>query len=323
MEVLDIVQSAAFKCGLVSSFNPDEFPGDIEDAGRAALINEILPMINCDRTLDVTVTARVYNPTNNMIVLTPLPSDADMIVVGHSPYSTAQALDMVGPENAYGRYLYDHYPSWVRRVPVAGGWFYGRNDDNWPKDHFGNYRNVAIWTTDTQVVYGPTPDNVRTVENVNIDFPPMRVEEVLDEGSRIKYEYVYRSEFERIMRVALPGVYTTEEYEDKIVILINGTGEAKRLILPVPLQVINVRDDYAGDIIAPPKFRRYLIDAVAVSLAIVYGLSTVDAMKAEAGQSYQMLKKNKPQPMHRANVSEEINQTIRHGQQGRRFYAGF
>ena len=37
----------------------------------------------------------------------------------------------------------------------------------------------------------------------------------------------------------------------------------------------------------------------------------------------QMLKKNKPQPMHRANVSEEINQTIRHGQQGRRFYAGF
>lgn len=301
MECLDIVQSAAYKCGLVSSFNPDEFPGDIEDAGRATLINEILPMLNCDRTLDITVTARTYQPVNGVIVLKPLQPRENSLLIGYSKYNTEE--------------LVNHWVAECERLMPS-------LHDEWPKDDFGQDITIMIWSTDTQIVFG-TSNSVDIMPDVNIDFPPMRIDEVLDEGSRIKYEYVYRSEFERILRVALPGVYTTEEYEDKIVILINGTNEAKRLILPVPLQVVNVRHDYAGDIIAPPKFRRYLIDATAVSLAITYGLSTVDAMKAEAAQSYQMLKKNKTQPMHRANVSEEINQTLRHGQQGRRFYAGF
>ena len=67
MLVTDIVQSAAFKSGVISSFSRDDMPPDILDAGANILANEILPAINCDRTLDITVTSRVYTPENGRI----------------------------------------------------------------------------------------------------------------------------------------------------------------------------------------------------------------------------------------------------------------
>lgn len=309
MEVLELVQSAACKCGLVSSFNPDEFPGDIQDAGKMALINEILPSLNCDRTLDITVTSRVYQPVGGRIVLKPAVIGHNQILIGYSSKYTAKEL---GTEPAK---FYEAV--WALRPGFA---------DNWPQDDLGNNKDVLLWGTDIHLAGGHPIDNGDELwysHTFNIDFPPMRVEEVLEESSRVKYEYVYRTEFEQILKTALPGVYTTEEYEDKIIVFTNGTSELKRIVLPVPLQVINADNTYAGQIIAPPKFRKYLIDAIAVSLAIEYGLSTVDLMKAEAAQSYQLLKKNKPQPLHKANVSEEINSVLRHGINGRRFYAGF
>lgn len=313
MQVLDIIQSAAFKAGIIPSFNPDEIPGDVVSAGRNILMNEIIPGLNCDRTIDITVTSRVYQPKDGIIVLTPLRQPVDNFeIIGYTKY-TAQELI---------RGEFSHWIEELKRLRPL--WIYDDNDGNtqtknWPVDIMNTKRSAAIWTSDMQLVYG-TPTEVNIMPEVNIDFPPMRIDTVLDDDSRIKYEYVYREEFDQILNVMLPGVFTVEEYDDKLILLVKGTNRPKRLIMPVPLQIVDADNERSGTITAPEKFRRYLIDATAVSLAIVYGVTTVDMMKEQAHQSYELLKKNKTQPLHKMNVTEEIQDKLR---RGRRFYANF
>lgn len=303
MEVLDIVQSAAFKAGIISSFNPDEVPGDIVDAGRKVLTDEILPTLNCDRTIDITMTSRVYTPKNGIIKLTPLTQPKENFkIIGYS----AQTV-----EN------YDPLPDLKRLVPL---WL----DAGWPINDFDEPIMGGIWLADNTLMT-VKPDGKDTYKtepfpNVNIDFPPMRIDAVLEDNSRIPYTYTYRDEFERILKTAFPGVYTTEEYADSIIVLINGPDTPKRLVIPVPLQIINQDHTHAGTIIAPEKFRRYLIDTTAVSLAIIYGVATLPVMQQQAGVSYNLLKKNKTQPLHKANPSEELNNKLR---RTRRWYGNF
>jgi hypothetical protein len=303
MEVLDIIQFAAFKSGVVPSFNPDELPGDVLDAGVTVLQNEILPALNCDRTLDITVTSRIYKPVNNRIVLYPLSQPRDNFrIVGYSQYDDTQLPSKMTQE--------------LQR--------FGIDTDNWPCDDLGNMITLALWSTNfhLHVKSGQyIPSSI--LPNVNIDFPPMRVDSVLENSSRIEYSYVYRDEFERAKPSAsLPGLYAVEEYEDKIIILINGSNQDKCVILPVPLQIVNSGYDNRGSIIAPPKFKAYLIDRTAVALATIYGMSTLPIMEKAAAASYNLLKKNKTQPLHEANVNELILDNLRTSPLGRRFYAG-
>jgi hypothetical protein len=209
-------------------------------------------------------------------------------------------------------------PDWV----TGGGdtaWGYSTD---WPRNDFNVARTVAVWSLDMKLVYKPEGTGPQIMADVNIDFPPMRVDAVMDENSRYTYDYLYRDEYERTFKfTSLPGVYTTEEYDDKIVILLNGSPVPKLVVLPVPLQIINRDFAHAGTIKAPEKFRRYLIDAAAVSLAITYGMSTLPIMEKAAATSYNLLKKNKPQPLHKANVAQEITDKLRPDMLGRRFYA--
>lgn len=320
MEVLDIVQSAAFKSGIISSFNPDELPDDVLKAGIAALTNEILPSLNCDRTIDITVTSRTYVPTNNRIVLCPFKQPADnFVILGHTHY-TAKELHEGHDANGlstWGYALQEFNPGLVHAL--AHSWNRG---SEWPVNDFSEYTTFAMWSTDMHLVYSDTTIYPTIHESANIDFPPMRVDAVLEEGPRIPYEYKYRDEFEQAKLLStLPGIYTTEEYDDRIIILLNGTPAAKCLILPVPLQIVNSDYAHPGTIKAPEKFRRYLIDCTAVSLAIIYGVSTVQAMQQQAAVSYNLLKKNKPQPLHEADVREEVAQKLRRYPFGGRFYA--
>lgn len=316
MEVLDIVQSAAFKCGLISSFNPDELPEDYLSAGRNVLMNEVLPSLNCDRMIDITVTSRVYRPSNGKIILKPFRQPNDNTeVIG---YTDKLAIDLADNFNEVFDAIAKCRPDWVDTE-------YHRASADWPRDDLNHMRTAAIWTRDMHLCYIRFNDNDIAILgefDANIDFPPMRVDAVMDENSRMCYDYKYRDEFEYSYKYsAVPCIYTTEEYDDCIVILFNGTNDAKRIILPVPLQIINVDAQHAGTIIAPEKFRRFLIDSVAVSLAIVYGLSTLQAMQEQAAVSYNLLKKNKPQPLHDANPSQEICNKLRINVLGRRFYA--
>lgn len=297
MEVLELVQSAAFKAGIIPSFNPDELPEDVLNAGKNALVNEILPGLNCDRTLDITSTCRVYTPVGGRIELRPYQPITNSKLVGYSKYTLAEL------EADDGLLVFRE----ARRLdPMFNG-------DSWPTDDFGNPIAAMMWSTDIRMIgcYADDDGDTIVTNTANIDFPPMRVDAVIEDGSLIPYEYLYREEFERTFRTGLPGVYTTEEYDDRIVVLINGSDRPKKLILPVPLQIINRSHDHAGTINAPEKFRRYLIDATAVALAITYGVATVQQMQQQMAQSYQLLKKNKPQPLHKANVSEMICDKLR------------
>lgn len=301
MEVLDIVQSAAFKAGIVPSFNVDDFPGDIHEAGRNALQNEILPSLNCDRMIDITVTSRIYVPKAGHIVLTPFKPEPNFVVVGRYAQPAT--------------YIVDHMLSILE------------NDFHivtspWPTDDLGNDIKFGIWSIDNRLVWTSHDTIDMMPENINIDFPPMRIDAVLEADSRIPYDYKYRDEYERVLGApALPGIFTTEEYEDSIDILLKGSPAPKMIILPVPLQIINSDTMHSGTIVAPAKFRRYLIDCTAVALAIVYGVSTLPAMQQQASISYNLIKKNKPQPMHEANPALEIGNKLRRNVLGRRYYA--
>jgi hypothetical protein len=322
MEVLDIVRSAAFKAGVVPSFNPDELPEDVLNAGGAALVDEIMPTLNCDRTIDITVTSRIYKPVGGKIILYPLKQPIDNFeIIGYSGYTAT----LLRSPRIWANEVKRLRPQWVTTLPDDS---ILRNDSAWPINDLNEFRKLAVWSNDMQlvfaddIVYNGPAWQADIVPDVNIDFPPMRVDAVMDENSRYTYDYLYRDEYERTFKfTSLPGIYTTEEYDDKLVILLNGGPDAKLIVLPVPLQIVNRDYTHSGTIIAPEKFRRYLIDAVAVSLAIIYGMSTLPLMKEAAAISYNLLKKNKPQPLHKANVAQEITNKLRPDVLGRRFYA--
>lgn len=302
MEVLDIVQSAAFKAGVISSFNPDDLPGDVLATGQNALINEIIPSLNCDRTVDITVTSRLYRPENDRIILRPFRPRDNHEMLGYSHFI---GTELIKPENWKSAVLALR-PSW---------------ETDWPMNDLEQPRVACIWAGDNLLATGNSLDKAELVPGVNIDFAPMRVDAVLDASTRIAYDYVYRAEFEQLLNTTLPGVFTVEEYEDGLVILLRGTTDTKCLVLPVPLQVVNISHDHAGTIAAPEKFRRYLIDSTAVSMAIAYGMSTLEAMQMQQAVSYNLIKKNKPQPRHTQNVSEHIADVLRRDiRLGGRFY---
>lgn len=291
MQVIDIVQSAAFKSGVVSSFSHDDMPPDILDAGVNILANEVLPAINCDRMLDITVTSRVYAPQCGRIVLKPLRPEHNLVVLGYSKYTAQDIVDS----------------KWSEEIErLHPGW-----SVNWPVDDFGESLKLAMWSVDMRLVAGVDVSTC-VIRDENIDFPPMRVDYVMDVGSRLKYNYVYRDEFEQLFNVpaGLGGVYTVEEYEDKLIILIKGNCQPKVVVLPVPLQIINRDEDHAGEIVAPPKFRKFLIDTTAEQLATVYGVATLQAMHEQASASYNLLKKNHTQPLHGMDVVERVHDLI-------------
>ena len=301
MQVLDIIQSAAIKAGVIPSFNPDEMPGDVIETGRNVLVSEILPALNCDRTIDITVTSRVYMPEHNIIQLVPFRQpNENFEIIGYTDkrsidIDTQTAMDIVLAKR----------PDW--------------GDGHWPTNDLNEYRTAAFWTIDNRLAIVKHDGTVTFDPDANIDFPPMRVIDVLDECPRLENNYVYREEFEKILPGVTPGVYTTEEYEDRIVILLNGLPGPKRVVLPVPLQIINRDHSHAGEILPPAKFQPYLTDCPAIALAIIYGVSTDAAMEKEAAKSYNLIKKNKPQPRHEANVSERIGEKLRIRLRGR-FY---
>lgn len=290
MEVLDIVRSSAVKCGVVSSFSLDDMPGDVIDNGVRLLATEILPTLNCDRTLDITTTARAYMPVNGQIVLRPFKQPHDNFqLIGYSQYNAAELLDT--NNNKWRDEIGRLRPRW-------GSYPY------WPVDDFGAPITAGLWSSDMHLIGGENYTTNREYE-ANIDFPPMRVEHVIDAATRIELAPVYRHEFEQA-RAQIPNIYTTEEYEDCVRVLMKGMPGPKILILPVPLQITDAGQGHAGTIHAPEKFRRYLIDATAVQLASMYGVSTVERMEKEAAVSLNLLKKNLPQPLHKTDVSKRI-----------------
>lgn len=293
MEVLDIIRRAAFNSGVVSSFNPNEMPGDVENAGYQLLVNEILPNLNCDRGLDVAVTSHVVTPINNKIVLTPLPIHNEYYVLGTSELN---ATELSANFNSEAAKLLSTF------------------SDEWPTDETGTYYIVAIWSADWKLVLSTQAGKITIHSSYSIPFPPMRIETVFEADTRLEQQYLYRKEFESSDFINNVNCYTIEEAEDCITVYTRNN-KPKVLIIPIPLyiQPKSIEDQYNGIIKCPPKFKQYLIDALAFRLSVVYGVSTTDTMHNLMEISYNLLKKNVPMPLHGMNIHSQIRNTLRGG----------
>lgn len=225
IDMTEVIAHAACSCGLVPSFNTHELPKEVEELSSSILKGEILPQINCDRTLDVDVDSAALTPVNNAIIM--YDRNAGEIAGGH-------ALD------------------WV----------------------------------------------------------PARVDAVFEESTRQPYAYLYMTEFESQAYQSNIFVYATRIDESSLKIMFRNSGSPKRVVYPVP---VCVRHDDPNAIVAPPKFRQFLIDKLSVRLSIIYGLSTSALMAAAAEESYANVLKQMPQPLHPANPSARIRGILSRG----------
>lgn len=69
INLLDVIAHAACNSGVVPSFNLLELPPDVQQMGMEALTEELIPQMNTDRTLDVSVTSKVFHPVNREIIM--------------------------------------------------------------------------------------------------------------------------------------------------------------------------------------------------------------------------------------------------------------
>lgn len=215
MNLNTIVAHAAVNSGVVASFNIPEIPADVQAIAREALEEELLPQMNADRTLDVTVLSKVYQPINNRIILT---ASEDM--------------------------------PWV----------------------------------------------------------PARIDAIFEEPSGLPYQYLYMEEFESIDYKFQPYVYTFILDETGMTLIFRLNNGPKKLIYPVPIYI------KGDEIIAPPKFKQYLIDALATRLATIYGTSVLPTVYQMAQVSYNTLLKQQPVPLHGVNPRLKIRDVMKNGQ---------
>ena len=295
MQVTDIIRRAAVNSGVIASFNPDEMPGDVEEAGYKLLVDEVLPSLNCDRSIDITVTARKFKAVNNRVVLSPMPVDSAYIVIGHSDLEhAALLLDMsnvlvtLRPDLAF----------------------------DWPETDTGVPRELGVWSSDHRFVYGKSLTGPFTVDpKINIEFRPVRIDALYDAKTRCEYTHVYRREYESADYAGASMYYTLEHREDDMIILWRTGNDDKLIVLPVPLFVERLdfeANPYSGTLTCPTKFIQFLVDTLAVRLALVYGLSTATAMHTAAMISYNNLSKSTPTPLHPSSPTQSIA-NILHG----------
>lgn len=338
MQVMDIVNRAVINAGIVPSFNPDEVPEDIQQRAADVLRNEIIPDMNCDRTLDMTEIAIPMCPKNGIIDLRTPPPEYPRQIFGAVPYNGKQLLTVASEGMAPGVPPVNFMKTIVDALVDLGlatltGSFNPYGDlaktDDWPTDQFGNYRDIALWSQDFKLIkvdadftklYNVTDSTVNAMwdRRYNLPFPPMRVVDIFRATDGAALQYVHTSEFVSTEFRYAQLVYTTEDYPDCLRIRFTPSygPAASLLIMPVPIMVINSYDEphpWEGTIVAPRKFRAYLIATLAFWMATEYGVSTADAMKVKQNIAYQALLKNQSKHDHPQDVSRKIYNLLERG----------
>lgn len=333
MQVMDIVNRAAMNCGVASSFNPDEVPEDIQARGADILRHEIIPMMNCDRSLDITETVYPAVPENGVVNLTPTPPDYTEFILGQ----TSKTYEMLTRKQkiTLGPVSFEYYPE-IRTLLIDHGYIEPSaptediHTPKYPCDQFGNDRKVFVWTADNVLLDVSTPSAVdRPPESLvdnryNIPFDPMRVEAVVraDDGAPLQYlhtEEMVTAEFRHS-----PMVYAVEDLPGRLSIRVNPElGNARLLlVLPIPLKIVNSFDEpnpWQGTIVAPEKFRSYLIAKLAYRLAVEYGLDTAQLMSQLVSEAYQALIKNLSKRHRSQDIPLRVSEYLGRGVNGRFF----
>lgn len=333
MQVMDIVNRAAMNCGVASSFNPDEVPEDIQARGADILRHEIIPMVNCDRTLDITETVYPATPVNNVISLTPTPTDFTEFILGQTD-KTYDLLTTI-KEVSVGPLTKQYYPE-IRSLLISHGFIEPGmpgediNTPKWPCDQFGVYRKVYVWTSDYKLVDVSSTDATNRppdtlVDNrYNIPFNPMRVEAVVRADDGAPLQYLHTEEMVTAEYRHSPMVYAVEDQPGRMVIRTNPELGAQRLLLviPIPLKIVNSFDEpnpWQGTIVAPEKFRAFLIAKLAYRLAVEYGLDTAELMSQLTTEAYQALIKNLSKRHRSQDIPLRVSEYLGRGVNGRFF----
>ena len=336
MQVMDIVNRAAMNCGVASSFNPDEVPEDIQARGSDILRHEIIPMMNCDRTLDITEIVYPVTPQNGYVSLITPPTDSDIFIMGQvaEDYRTLNERQsiLIGSDTKW-------YCPKIRGTLINHGYIepftptQEPKTTKWPCDQFGNERDIYCWTSDyklikmaTQVSSGNEDDELLD-KRYNIPFSPMRVEGVFRACDGAELQYLHAAEMVSAEFRNSQLVYGVEDLPDRMLIRLNRSygSEPLLLILPIPLKIVNTFDNprpWEGTIIAPEKFRSFLIAKLAYRLAIEYGLDTAPSMAKLVEESYQAIIKNISKRHHAQDINRRIKHYLGRDEWPGSFYAG-
>ena len=341
MQVMDIVNRALFKSGAVPSFNPDEVPEDMQQHAADVLRNEIISDLNCDRTLDITEIVKPFKPEFGIVDLTTPPLDYPFQIYGPTkePYGWFMS-DWV--EVVHNNYTFTHLWDWLKERGLVtfadGDYMTITPTTEWDTDQFGKYRNIAIWTSDfhlIEVKINPDDGNFFqmyststesrddfkkriTNHQYTVPFAPMRVTEVYKASSGEELKYVHAGEFVSAEFRYAMYVYMTEDLMGTLRIRFhpNFGDEPVLLVLPVPITVRNTFEEpeiYQGEIIAPNKFRSFLIYQLAYCMAVDYGISTDQKMLTQSAKSYMGLVRNLNKQEHPQDIERKIFNYLQRG----------
>lgn len=336
MQVMDIVNRAAMQSGAVPSFNPDEVPEDIQQRGADILRHELIPSINCDRALDITEVVHRAVPSRGVVDLATTPLNYPREIYGTVPLTSSELMQVstltyMGTDVEVRRNLAQLLYNMGLITDLTGSPtpFNLPLSDKWPCDQFGNPRDIAIWSEDHKLIEVEHENQLAAASSwinttYNVPFAPMRVDEVYRASDGAPLAYVHAGEFVSNEFRYAQLVFTVEDYPEKMRIRFPqnfGAGEAL-IILPVPIKIVNSYEEpnpWQGTIVAPEKFRGYLIAKLSYRLAVEYGIATADAMKQLAAEAYQYLLKNPSKHEHPQDISRKMFSYL---QRGRGWRAG-
>lgn len=332
MQLMDIVNRALMKSGAVPSFNPDEVPEDMQQRMADVFRNEIIPDLNCDRSVDISEIALPFSPLNGIIDLhnPPInypyknygivPFTWDYIIrdVVESPAHTKTYLNLWEVLKAIGVVDYISYLSITKT-------------DMWDTDQFGTPRKISFWTADYKLVE-VTPDfaqlwvagDVKELipkllnRMYNLPFAPMRIEGVYRQSTGEEFKYLHTGEMISAEWRHTTFVYTVEEIFNCMRVRFNpmNGNQPVLLVLPVPVTIVNSLDEphpWTGTIVAPPKFRSFFINTLAWRAAAEYGITTEEKMKEFTGISYAALLKNKIKQEHPQDIEHRVFEYLQRG----------
>lgn len=328
MQMMDIVNRAIERSGVVSSFNPDDIPEDIQARAADVLRNELITDLNCDRNIDITETVIQFTPKDGRIRLKTTPDWYGNWIVGTVPFTASWLMKTEqrsfapgAPEVYYMRNLMDCLKDLGY---ITGSYGNIAKTYRWPTDQLGNYIDLAMWTEDTKLVEVPadltqlynqqSPDFVNRLYNV--PFYPAYVVGVYRAGDGTELTYLHHGEMVSSEFRHSAFVYTLEDDVTHMSIIFtrNGSGFPMLVVLPVPIRVVNAMDEphpWTGEIVAPQKFRNFLITMLAARLSFEYGVSTQEGLEKEAAKAYANILKAKIKKEHPQDVPRRINMYLR------------
>ena len=332
MLVMDIVNRAVMKSGVVSSFNPDEVPEDIQQRAADVLRNEIIRELNCDRNVDITETVLPFRVTRGRVDLVTTPLDYLNYIFPTVDF-TASQLNAVeyrsfaqgAPAIPFMRQLIDLLRD-MGLITVFGSVDYGNLifTEKWPCTQLGQQIPIAFWTEDCQLFEVGT-DLSKLYDNENPDFVnhkyncpfyPAYIDEVYRAGDGAPLQYLHHGEMVSAEFRHSQLVYTVEDNITKMRIRFNPTCNPGTVlvVLPVPIKVINSFEEphpWMGTIVAPEKFYSFLLNILAWRMAVEYGVDTKADMQRQAETSYANILRNKVRREHAQDIPREIFKYLR------------